>query len=98
MKGKSEKERREQIENMVRMQRQMQTKYGEKVILEFDPNCKYYSQYKCKRGQVDKIGRLYCQIYNKHSIPPKGRHFFHLKIVRLTYQSITVGLISQSNF
>jgi hypothetical protein len=73
-------------------------RFGQKMILEIDPNCKYYSQYKCRKGEIEKSGKLYCQIYNKYPIPIEGKYFFHMKIMRLTFQSVTVGVITEDNF
>jgi hypothetical protein len=80
------------------MERLMAAKFGTKMLIRIDPNCKYYSQYKCRKDEIEKCGKLYSQIYNNHPVPSAGMHFFQLKIARLSFQSVTVGLITSRNF
>jgi hypothetical protein len=98
MTARGERERREQIETLVRTQRMMAVKFGTKMKIEIDPACRYYSQYKCRKGEIEKSGKLYCQIYNRFPVPADARYFFQMKIARLSFQSVTVGLISARNF
>jgi hypothetical protein len=80
------------------MQRMMAAKFGKQLLIEIDPKCKYYSQYRIRKNEIEKSGKLYCQIYNRHPMPATGLHFFQIKIARLSFQAVTIGLITARNF
>lgn len=69
MRLSNEREMREEAENLVRMQRVTMAKFGTKLNINIDPNCKHYEQYKFRNREIEKKGKLYCQIYNLDPVP-----------------------------
>ena len=69
-----------------------------KVTLRVALACRFRDQYRITANTIEKRGKLYCQLYGAEPIPQDKKYFFEMRVMRLAYQNITVGLITEDNF
>ena len=47
---------------------------------------------------MEKTGKMYSQVYCLHPVPESQKHYFGFKIIRMSFKSISLGVITPANF
>ena len=71
---------------------------GNKLKMELDPTCPFAEQYTVRGEEVEKTGKMYSQVYCLHPVPESQKHYFGFKIIRMSFKSISLGVITPANF